>query len=424
MVSSKILTLIAPFVDDKGMLTVKSVPFNVVKSIVEEYLFTQDPVVKNEAKTVIWDFCSQVGIFPASINNIYRQRANETLPHNFTVPAINVRGLTFFVAGEIIKAASATNTKHFIFELSRSEMRYTDQNWEGYATCVLAGALSVGYTGPVYIQGDHFQAKPAAEGVIAEGEVEAIKSLIDEAIKNGVYNIDIDSSTLVNLSASTIEEQQRENIKYTLEFAKYIRLHEPKDIQISIGGEIGHIGGKNSTVEELNVFLTGFNEGWDKTHYGLSKVSIQSGTSHGGTVLGDGSIAPATVDYDLLLSASRLCRQNFEVGGVVQHGASTQPMGFFTELPKHEVLEVHLATGIQNVIFDSKSFPQELKQAMSNWILDKKLDERKKDWSDEQFIYKTRKKCWGEFKKELWDANLDLTDLQTLLTGYFKALSI
>jgi fructose/tagatose bisphosphate aldolase len=302
-------------------------------------------------------------------------------------------------------------------------MGYTGQDCEEYATCVLGAALASNHAGPVYIQGDHFQTKPKAEGVIEEGEVEKLKLLIDQALQNGIYNIDIDASTLVNLSAPTLEEQQKENIKYTLELAKYVREKQPKGIEVSIGGEIGHIGGKNSTLKELDTFLTGFYAQWDKHTTGLSKVSIQSGTSHGGNVMSDGKVHPAEVDFVLLENAGDFVRSKFSIGGVVQHGASTQPHDFFSQLPQHKVLEVHLATGLQNAVFDAQSFPQELKKEMYAWIKDNKQDECKADWSEDQFMYKLRKKCWGTFKQELWDANLDLTDLNTLLLGYFSVLN-
>ena len=422
MLSSKILTLLSPHVDSEGKI-VSSLPRKTIRDLVSYFIFETNTSLKQEAKHVLWELCAQSGIFPASINDVYMQRARNELPHTFTVPAFNIRGLTFDIAGVVFEVASKTNTQHFIFELSRSEMGYTAQDCEEYATCVLGAALASGYSGPVYIQGDHFQTKPIAEGVIEEGEVEKLKALIDSALANGFYNIDIDASTLVNLSAATLEEQQRENIKHTLILAKYVREKQPSGIEVSIGGEIGHIGGKNSTLKELDTFLSGFYAEWDRQTTGLSKVSIQSGTSHGGNVLADGKVHPAEVDFTLLENAGDFVRSKYGIGGVVQHGASTQPEEFFKELPKHKVLEVHLATGLQNAVFDDPMFPKDLKDNMYAWIQAEKKDERSADWSDEQFIYKTRKKCWGRFKKDLWDLDLSLEELKKLLLRYFEALN-
>ena len=423
MLSSKILSLIEPYVDNNDQL-VKNLPATVVRELISSYVFEDDAIEKNLIKDKIWDFCAQKRIFPASINDVYMDRARGVLPHTFTVPAFNIRGITFDVSCKIFEVARQTNTKHFIFELSRSEMGYTGQDCQEYATCVLSAALASGYTGPVYIQGDHFQTKAKAEGVIEEGEIEKLKKLIDVALDNGFYNIDIDASTLVDLSADTLEEQQKENIKYTLELASYVRENQPKGVEVSIGGEIGHIGGRNSTLKELDTFLTGFYKRWDNNLIGLSKVSIQSGTSHGGNVALDGKVHPAAVDFSLLENAGDFVRQKYGIGGVVQHGASTPPSTFFTQLPIHKVLEVHLATGLQNAIFDSEYFPSDLKKQMYEWIRKEKREEFKEGWSDEQFMYKLRKKCWGTFKKQLWDANLNLDDLNTLLMQYFLSLKM
>ena len=69
---------------------------------------------------------------------------------------------------------------------------------------------------------------------------------------------------------------------------------------ISVGGEIGEVGTKNSTVEELRAFMDGFLAALPAGMAGLSKISVQSGTSHGGVVLEDGSIADVKLDLDTL----------------------------------------------------------------------------------------------------------------------------
>ena len=93
-----------------------------------------------------------------------------------------------------------------------------------------------------------------------EAEVRAVKDLIWEAIDAGFYNIDIDTSTLVDLKQPTILEQQRINYSLAAELTTMIRDLEPAGITISVGGEIGEVGGKNSTVEELRAFMDGYRE--------------------------------------------------------------------------------------------------------------------------------------------------------------------
>jgi phosphoglycerate kinase len=91
-----------------------------------------------------------------------------------------------------------------------------------------------------------------------------------------------------------------------------------------------------------------------------------------------------------------------EVGmaGVVQHGASTLPNTMFGEFPKRGAVEIHLATGWQNMIMDHPDFPPELMIEIKTWLDQECGNERKAGESDKQFYYRTRKKAWGQFKPE------------------------
>jgi len=134
---------------------------------------------------------------------------------------------------------------------------------------------------------------------------------------------------------------------------------------------------------------------------GLSKISVQSGTSHGGVVLADGSIADVKLDLDTLERLSKVARDEYGLSGAVQHGASTLPDTAFNNFPKRETAEIHLATNFQNMLFDH--MPAELRATIYDWLSTNAKDERKPTDSDEQFYYKTRKKALGPFKEQLWD---------------------
>ena len=99
-------------------------------------------------------------------------------------------------------------------------------------------------------------------------------------------------STLVDLSKPTVDEQQRENYVRAAELTALIRSLETDGVTISVGGEIGEVGKKNSTEEELRAYLDGYRRELDARapgRVGLSKVSVQTGTSHGGVPLPDGT---------------------------------------------------------------------------------------------------------------------------------------
>src|SRR4030095_12697719 len=85
-----------------------------------------------------------------------------------------------------------------------------------------------------------------------------VSDLALEAIGAGFYNIDIDASTLVDLDLPTLFEQQKTNYVLTAELTELIRKHQPPGITVSVGGEIGEVGGRNSTVEDLHAFMNGY----------------------------------------------------------------------------------------------------------------------------------------------------------------------
>jgi fructose-bisphosphate aldolase class II len=355
---------------------------------------------KEHARWLIWEIGQAVGVRAASIHDLYMARGRGEI-HGFTVPAINVRCMSYDTARAIFRTAIKMKAGAFILEIARSEIAYTDQRPAEYVASMLAAALREGFRGPVFIQGDHFQVNHKKWAVDPQTEVDAVKALAKEAIAAGFYNIDIDTSTLVDLSKPTLDEQQKPNYDVGVDILKTVRELEPKNVTISIGGEIGEVGTENTTVAELDAYMGGLNRNLPEGMIGLSKISVQSGTSHGGVVLADGSIADVKLDLDTLERLSNEARDKYGLAGAVQHGASTLPDSAFHNFPKRETAEIHLATNFQNMLFDY--MPDSLKNEIYEWLKTNAKDERKATDSDEQFFYKTRKKAIGPFKKRMWD---------------------
>src|SRR4051812_8306160 len=377
----------------------KAIASDAMDKLVRQAVFA-DEHERNYARWLIWEIGQAVGVRAASIHELYLARGRGEI-HGFTVPAINVRGMAYDTARAIFRTARKLDGGAFILEIARSEIAYTEQRPAEYVAVMIAAALREGFRGPVFIQGDHFQVNAKKYATDPKSEVDAVKALAKEAIPAGFYNIDIDTSTLVDLSKPNHLEQQRLNYEVGVDITKAVRELEPKGVTISVGGEIGEVGTENSTVEELQAYMNGFNRSLPKGMEGLSKISVQSGTSHGGVVLADGSIADVKLDLDTLEKLSKVARDEYHLAGAVQHGASTLPDGAFNNFPKRETAEIHLATNFQNMLFDH--MPAELRATIYEWLKTNAKDERKSTDSDEQFYYKTRKKALGPFKKQLWD---------------------
>ncbi len=366
-------------------------------------VFGESDSERSAARTLLWNLGQATGVRPASIHDLYIARGRGDCS-GFTVPAINVRMIAYDTARAVFRAAKACDGGAIILEIARSEIAYTDQRPDEYVAVIIGAALREGYQQPLFIQGDHCQVNAKKYAADAEAEVGEVKKLIAEEVAAGFYNIDVDTSTLVDLSFPTLDEQQRANYERAAELTKFIREREPEGVTVSVGAEIGEVGHKNSTVEELHAFMSGYNRTMAAIDggVGISKISVQTGTSHGGVVLADGSIAEVKLDLEALEALSRSAREDYGMGGAVQHGASTLPPDAFGNFPRVETVEIHLATNFQNIVFDHPALPAELKARIYAWLDENTAGERGANDSQEQFYYKTRKKAIGPFKREMW----------------------
>lgn len=371
-----------------------------IDELIYSAIFSPDESVKKSSRTSIRKLAEEKGIKLASINDLYMSIGQGKVS-GFTVPAINVRTLTYDLVRQVFQIMKEKKVGPVIFEIARSEIKYTEQQPDEYAVSVLAAAIKENYVGPVFVQGDHYQFSAKNFAANKQDEIDKIKELIKKSIDAGFYNIDIDASTLVDLSKTELIEQQRNNYEMTALLTEYIRSIQPKEVVISIGGEIGHIGGVNSNVADFETFMDNYLKLIkDKNLVGVSKVSVQTGTSHGGIPLPDGTIAEVKLDFNVLKSITQSARSKYKIGGSVQHGASTLPNDLFHNFPSYNTLEIHLATGFQNIVYDHMD--PKLKQEIYEWLKVNCKDEQKEGQTEDQFLYKTRKKALGPFKNKIW----------------------
>lgn len=416
--------------NDVAVLNESRLRDEIIDNLIYTAVFCSDEDTKAAAQWLIRRAGVALGIISSSIQTLYDAMGRKEAT-GFTVPAINLRGITYYSAQAVFRAALKGKVGALIFEIARSEIGYTAQRPIEYTIAITAAAIKTGFTGPLFLQGDHFQinAKKFAQDPAAE--VEGVKELIKEAVAGGFYNIDIDSSTVVDLSKPTIKEQQENNYAINAELTALIRSIEPKGITVSVGGEIGEVGGKNTTVEEFKIFMEGYLEELKKkgVKTGISKISIQTGTTHGGVPLPDGTIAQVKIDFDTLKNISEVARTDYGLSGAVQHGASTLPNEAFDKFPPTQTAEIHLATGFQNIIYDSENFPEDLKRKVYDYINTDLRGEKKDKDTEEQFIYKTRKKGFGLFKKEMWNLPSSVlaaigTELENQFAFLFNKLNV
>jgi hypothetical protein len=115
--------------------------------------------------------------------------------------------------------------------------------------------------------------------------------------------------------------------------------------------------------------------------------------------------------------------------GPFNHAPSTLPEEAFDHFPRRGASEIHLATGFQNLIYDHPRFPVDLRRRIYEHLGRACADERKAGETDEQFLYKTRKKGFGPFKREFWDLDASLggalgTDLEARFALLMRKLNV
>jgi len=373
-----------------------------IDSLIYTAVFADTDELRAQARTTIRECALQLGIRPSSIQTLYEAMGRGEAS-GFTVPAMNFRALAYDSARAAFRAAHRLGVGPMIFEIARSEIGYTLMRPAEYAANILAAAIKEGHEGPVFIQGDHFQVNASKYQADAATEMKALRDVTKEAVDAQFLNIDVDSSTLVDLSRPNAKEQQRPNFEVAAEMIRFIRGIQPAGVDISVGVEIGEVGKKNSTPEELRAFMDGLHETLAGSFKGPSKISVQTGSSHGGVVLPDGTIAKVAIAFETLEEMTRVAREEYKMAGAVQHGASTLPDELFHRFVEVGTAEIHLATNFQSMIYDSPLFPESLRQEVYAYLKEKHADEWKTGQTEAQFLYSTRKRGTGPFKRQMWD---------------------
>ena len=378
-----------------------------IRDVVWTATFSEDADTVEAARWMVWEASQELGAPSASIHDLYMARGRGEV-HGFTVPAINLRTQVFDMARVIAQASAALDSGAVIFELARSEQEYTFQRPGEYITSVLAGAIAAGWQGPVFVQGDHYQFNAKKYAADPEGVTETLRKATVDALGGGLRQhrhrlldagrpVAGDRSTRSSAPTTSAPPSCRRSSGSTRRTASW----SPSAARSARSAR------RTPPRRSCAPTSTATGGSWTRAPVrgaiGLSKVSVQTGTSHGGVPLPGGGVAEVKLDFGTLERLSAVCR-SYGLAGAVQHGASTLPDELFHRFPQVETAEIHLATGFQNALYDHPAFPAELH-----------ADDRGRGASrtpptsasagetDSQFVYKTRKKALGAHKRELWE---------------------
>ena len=114
-----------------------------IDRLVHNAVFNDNEEVKNAARWIIRMAGQAIGIIPASIQSFYEAMGREDVI-GFTVPAINIRGMTYDSARAVFRAAAKHRTGALIFEIAKSEIQYTFQAPAEYSAVIMAAAIKEG----------------------------------------------------------------------------------------------------------------------------------------------------------------------------------------------------------------------------------------------------------------------------------------
>src|SRR5579863_8638868 len=127
-----------------------------VDDLVWTAVFGENAELRGTARWILRSLAAAAGIRPASIHDLYLAMGRNDAG-GFTVPAINIRAMTYDSVRAVIRSAKKLKAGAFILEIARSEIGYTEQRPHEYAAVVIGAALREGFSGPIFIQGDHVQ---------------------------------------------------------------------------------------------------------------------------------------------------------------------------------------------------------------------------------------------------------------------------
>jgi len=292
-----------------------------------------------------------------------------------------------------------------MFEIAKSEIKYTGQPPKAFVDNILKCAKEVGFNQPYLIHGDHIGIKtPDAK------DVNSAADLIKDEIASGFTSFAIDASHNFNIDAPTVREQLKDNIEITTKLCGLIPKGACLEVEV---GEVGRVDPKTgekaiTTVEEAETYIKAIND----NGYKPDLLATNNGTSHGNIYDKAGNPIPKSINVERTGEIARVIRK-YGVR-IAQHGITGTPFEYMPRLIDAGIAKGNVGTNWQNIAL--AVMPQDLAKRMEEWTLkceeSAKMREKKPGVKDAELIGKNIKNSIGTFKTEI--DNLKGEDLKRL----------
>ena len=188
--------------------------------------FSTDEATIAAARWIVWEASQALGARSASIQELYMARGRGRGPRVHR-PAINIRAQTFDMARTVSRPPRAATSARSSSSWPAASRPTRSSGRSTTRPRVLAGAIAAGWRGPGVHPGRPLPVQRQEVRRRPRGDDRGDPAGMPVAIDAGYRNIDIDCSTLVDLSKPTVDEQQRENYVRAAELTALIRSSSP-----------------------------------------------------------------------------------------------------------------------------------------------------------------------------------------------------
>lgn len=252
----------------RGVLTDRLI-FNAV--------FHSETQIKATSRWLIKAIGQSLNIFSSSTHGL-QNILNPPARKKMKTPVLQTPHLSYDIARAVFQAIQKHHMGPVIFELGESSMESENQSPGEFSATIFAAAIREEYQGPIFIQAHHIQVNTESFQRAPDKEIQKLKNLIIESIATGIYNLWINGFSISHSPQTRQVKTQNPSSQLLAVATDIIRLHEPKNLDISIGGGVKVSGDSKTFEKDIISFLDEYRENLQKIGEninGISKISFQ-----------------------------------------------------------------------------------------------------------------------------------------------------
>ena len=317
---------------DKSYPQVKDI--NKFKSRID-YIF-DEKIVGNKDQLIaafllIYSIAWKLNIFPSSLQKIYKAQASHEIFPQIKILSLDVTEDSFENLRILFNSMNKEETKLLSFSINPKQM---DQTWFfPYITKILAAAIMEDYSGPIFLQTDNIYFDPLSFENDRDNLLDRLKKITQNAIKSGIYNLNLNASELIDPDKSVTSEKMLMNLKMVAMVTNlWVRNYQPNGITVSVSGKLGKLAVDFIQKDELKDYLKRLMKEGSRLRFNtagddISKIVVDYRTGN-----------KASADY---LGSLKLIAQNeFGLGGLALDLGEVNNISQITQLKNYEVCEI------------------------------------------------------------------------------------